>query len=77
MTNGVMFGVPIPQEYETVGESIQRAVDQAVTEAEESGISNSGKAVTPWLLDRVAKLTQGTSLASSMCYLHFDGFASS
>lgn len=65
MSNGALFAVPIPAEYEAVGLTIQEAVEQAVRESEEQNISNLGKAVTPWLLNRVGELTQGKSLASS------------
>jgi pseudouridine-5'-phosphate glycosidase/pseudouridine kinase len=65
MTNGALFGVPIPSQHEPMGESVQRAVEQAVAESEELGISRRGKEVTPWLLSRVAELTKGISLASS------------
>ena len=65
MANGALFGVPIPAQYAAVGEQLQNAVEQAVREAEESGISKSGKAVTPWLLQRIGDLTHGRSLASS------------
>ena len=67
MSNGALFAVPIPAEYETVGSTLQEAVEQAVRESEEQKISNLGKAVTPWLLSRVGELTQGKSLASSQC----------
>jgi pseudouridine-5'-phosphate glycosidase/pseudouridine kinase len=65
MSNGALFAVPIPAEYEAVGSALQEAVEQAVRESEEQNISNLGKAVTPWLLNRVGELTQGKSLASS------------
>ena len=65
MTNGSVFAVPIPEKYEVAGEKIQKAVDQAVVEAEQLEISSRGKAVTPWLLNRVADLTAGVSLANS------------
>ena len=67
LTNGALFGVPIPAQYEAVGEQLQNAVEQAVREADANGVSKSGKAVTPWLLKRVGELTQGRSLASSTC----------
>lgn len=65
MTNGALFGVPIPERYQEVGEELQRHVDQAVKEAEENGVSRRGKEATPWLLRRVGELTAGRSLTSS------------
>lgn len=65
MSNGALFGAPIPSQYEAVGQELQSAVEQAVTESEENGMNRRGKEVTPWLLARVAELTRGKSLASS------------
>jgi pseudouridine-5'-phosphate glycosidase/pseudouridine kinase len=65
MKNGALFGVPIPERYEAVGEALQEAVEAALAEADQNGMSKRGKEVTPWLLRRVGELTKGTSLASS------------
>jgi pseudouridine-5'-phosphate glycosidase len=35
MTNGSVFAVPIPEKYEAAGEKIQKAVEQAVAEADQ------------------------------------------
>ncbi|KAI0322659.1 indigoidine synthase A-like protein [Amylostereum chailletii] len=69
MQNGVLFGVPIPAQYEAIGERIQEAVQQAVLESEENGMSKRGKEVTPWLLQRVGELTQGSSLKSNIALI--------
>ncbi|KAH7916565.1 Indigoidine synthase A like protein-domain-containing protein [Hygrophoropsis aurantiaca] len=66
MSNGALFAVPIPEQYEAIGVTLQDAVEQAVSESEELGISTRGKEVTPWLLKRVGELTQGKSLASNV-----------
>ena len=65
MKNGVLFAAPIPEKYHHVGETIQRAVETAVQEAEENGMSRRGKEVTPWILKRVGELSGGKSLLSS------------
>lgn len=65
INTGVLFGVPIPEAHEAIGERIQEAVEQAVAESEENGMAKRGKEVTPWLLKRVGELTEGKSLASS------------
>ena len=70
MSNGALFAVPIPEQYESVGEQLQRAVEQAVRESEENAVSRRGKEATPWLLKRVGELTAGKSLASSQ-YLRY------
>lgn len=66
LTNGALFAVPIPEKYEAAGASIQKAVELAIRESEESGISKCGKEVTPWLLNRVGELTKGRSLESNI-----------
>jgi len=65
MSNGVLFAVPIPEKHEARGAVLQEAVEIALRESEETGISKSGKEVTPWLLKRVGELTGGKSLESS------------
>jgi pseudouridine-5'-phosphate glycosidase len=69
MNNGALIAVPIPMEYEKIGMTIQKAVDQAVAEAEENGVSKRGKEATPWLLARVNELTKGDSLESNIALL--------
>lgn len=49
-----------------MGLELQRAVEQALEEAEQQGVNTWGKAATPWLLKRVGELTAGKSLNSSM-----------
>lgn len=66
MKNGVLFAAPIPENYHPIGEIIQQAVEIAVREAEENGMSKCGKEVTPWILKRVGELSGGKSLPSSM-----------
>lgn len=65
MTNGALFGVPIPEQYESIGQELQKAVEVALDEAEQNGVNRRGKEATPWLLKRVGELTKGTSLDSS------------
>lgn len=65
MKNGVLFAAPIPERYHSIGETIQKAVEIAVQEAEQNGMSKRGKEVTPWILKRVGELSEGKSLPSS------------
>ena len=65
MRSGVLFAAPIPEKYHSVGETIQKAVEVAVQEAEENGMSKRGKEVTPWILKRVGELSKGKSVPSS------------
>ena len=65
LPSSLLLGNPIPEAYHTVGEELQQAVQVAVAESVENGMSKRGKEVTPWLLQRVAELTKGKSLDSS------------
>ncbi|EIN13804.1 indigoidine synthase A-like protein [Punctularia strigosozonata HHB-11173 SS5] len=69
MTTGALFAAPIPSAYHGVGAELQAAVEQAVRESEENGMSKRGKEVTPWLLARVGDLTRGKSLASNVALI--------
>ncbi|KAG8891636.1 hypothetical protein FRB99_003439, partial [Tulasnella sp. 403] len=69
LTSGQFFGVPIPASHHASGAMIQAAVDQAVRESEENGMSKRGKEVTPWLLKRIADLTRGESLKSNVALI--------
>jgi pseudouridine-5'-phosphate glycosidase/pseudouridine kinase len=69
MQNGVLIAVPIPEEYEAIGEIIQLSVNQAISESEQNGINKSGRDATPWLLNRIAEITKGESLASNIALL--------
>lgn len=58
LQNGMLFGVPIPPEFEQEGRAIQQAVEVAVKESVEQGIDRQGKLATPWLLRRVSQLAK-------------------
>ena len=64
LKGGMLVTNPIPEEYAMDDAVINRAIDQAVAEAEEQGIK--GKEITPFLLARVAELTGGDSLESNI-----------
>lgn len=64
MQGGILVSNPIPEEYSMDADVINKAIDQAVKEAEEQGVH--GKATTPFLLARVKELTGGDSLDSNI-----------
>ncbi len=64
LNGGVVIANPIPEAYAMDPATIQKAIDQALAESVEQGIS--GKESTPFLLARVAELTGGDSLASNI-----------
>ena len=61
---GMLVTNPIPEEYAMPLETINAAIDQAISECNAKGIH--GKETTPFLLARVAELTGGNSLASNI-----------
>lgn len=58
--NGMLVTNPIPEDVSLNHEAIDRAVNKAVEEAADRGIY--GKAITPFLLERINALTGGKSL---------------
>ena len=64
LEGGMLVTNPIPEEYSMDVEVIGEAIDKAVKEAEEKGVK--GKDITPFLLDKIQKITGGNSLASNI-----------
>lgn len=64
LDGGVVVANPIPQAFAMPQDAIDAAVEQALREAAEQGIS--GKASTPFLLARVCEITGGDSLAANI-----------
>ncbi|SED71938.1 pseudouridine-5'-phosphate glycosidase [Rhizobiales bacterium GAS188] len=61
---GLLIANPIPEEHALPAEKIDRAIADAVSEAQASGIG--GKVLTPFLLSRINELTAGESLKSNI-----------
>ena len=64
LDGGILIANPIPKEYEADGQMIDTAITQALNEASKQHIK--GKAITPFLLDKVKTLTNGKSLESNI-----------
>jgi len=64
LNGGLVIGNPIPEEYEIDHEMINKAIDEAVEEAERTGIK--GKEITPFLLSKVKEITKGDSLKANI-----------
>ncbi len=64
MKGGMLVTNPIPEEYAMPADTINAAIDQAISECNAKGIH--GKETTPFLLARVSELTGGDSLASNI-----------
>lgn len=64
---GMLLCVPCPEEAARPAAEMEQAITQAVREAEAQGLH--GKAVTPFLLARVAELTEGKSRTANLALL--------
>ncbi len=64
MKGGMLVTNPIPEAYAMPADTINAAIDQAISECNVKGIH--GKETTPFLLARVSELTGGDSLAANI-----------
>ena len=64
---GALVCVPVPEQAARPRADMERAIGQALNDAAAAGIK--GKALTPYLLSRVAELTHGESLAANLALL--------
>ena len=64
LRGGMLVTNPIPEEFAMDHEVINRAIDEAVAQANAQGIH--GKATTPFLLAKVKELTGGDSLEANI-----------
>ena len=61
---GMLVANPIPTEYSMDKDYIDGMIDKAIGEAEDKGVK--GKEITPFLLDRIQKITDVNSLFSNI-----------
>ena len=64
LKGGMLLTNPIPPQYAMDLDYINANIDAALKECEEKGIK--GKAITPFLLDKIQKLTGGASLEANI-----------
>jgi len=64
LKGGMLIGNPIPEKYAMNFDFINKKIDEAVNEAAVLGIK--GKEITPFLLDKIQKLTGGKSLEANI-----------
>lgn len=67
LNQGILFTVPVPEADELPAETAEAAIRQATDEAAAQGIH--GKAITPFVLGRVAELTEGESRRANVSLL--------
>src|SRR5262245_57106568 len=66
-SSAVLFAAPVPLEYHLPREEIEGPIVEALSEAAEQGIK--GKALTPFLLSRIAERTGGLALRANKALL--------
>lgn len=64
LRGGMVIANPVPETYAMPCAEIDAAIEEALREADQQGIS--GKAITPFLLARISDLTGGESLESNI-----------
>ncbi|XP_054161027.1 pseudouridine-5'-phosphate glycosidase-like, partial [Oppia nitens] len=64
LQSAIVVAVPIPHDYQAIGQQIDAAIGKALVEINDNNIS--GKSVTPYLLSRVNQLTDGQSLSANL-----------
>ncbi|SHJ61045.1 pseudouridine-5'-phosphate glycosidase [Paramaledivibacter caminithermalis] len=64
LQGGLVIGNSIPEEYEMDYDIINKAIEDAIEEAENLGIK--GKETTPFLLSKIKSITSGKSLESNI-----------
>ena len=64
LQGGMLVTNPIPEEYSMDPDYISKNIDEAIGECERLGIH--GKQTTPYLLDKIQKLTGGDSLKANI-----------
>lgn len=61
---GTLIVNPIPEEYSMDADYIESVIKKAIAEANEKGVK--GKDITPFLLDKIQRITGGESLESNI-----------
>jgi pseudouridine-5'-phosphate glycosidase len=67
LPGGMLVTVPVPAEFELPAAQMEAAIGGALAEADAQGIK--GKALTPFLLSRISKLTGEASLRANLALL--------
>ncbi|MBA2275138.1 MAG: pseudouridine-5'-phosphate glycosidase [Chloroflexi bacterium] len=70
LASGILFCVPIPAQAALPREITELAIGQAEAEAAAAGVR--GPRSTPWILSRVAELTEGRSVQANLALIEND-----
>jgi pseudouridylate synthase len=71
LQSGLLVTVPVPEAAAFDGDDSEALIRQATAEADAAGVS--GAAATPWLLQRVAELSEGRSVEANIALLRNNG----
>lgn len=66
IAKGVLLAVPVPKEFEADAAVIEQATQQAISEMEEQEPPLRPQEITPFLLKRIAEITDGASLRANV-----------
>lgn len=64
LSGGALIANPVPEEHQLDAQTMHRAIEAALERAEREGIK--GKAITPYLLSAIERLTEGRSLQANI-----------
>jgi len=67
LDSGILMAVPVPQEYSLDNKMMEETIEAALNEAQANNVI--GRDVTPFILDKVANLTKGTSLKTNVALI--------
>jgi pseudouridylate synthase len=67
LSTGLVVAVPVPEAAALPPEEADRAIARALADADAAGIH--GPASTPWVLARVAELTDGRSVEANLALI--------
>lgn len=67
LTAGLVVAVPVPSDAALSREEAEGAIAEAISDSESAGIH--GPAATPWVLARVAELTNGRSVVANLALI--------
>jgi len=64
LKSGLVVANPIPEKYALPKDYMDRIIEESIKEAEKAGIR--GKALTPFLLNKINELSEGKSLKANI-----------
>jgi pseudouridine-5'-phosphate glycosidase len=72
LKNGILVTSPVPIDDEVPADQINDIIEAAVAEADAQGVK--GAEITPWLLSRIAELSDNQSMTANIALLKNNGY---